>query len=350
MKRYIWSLIVVLLLTSLACTALSKSTPTAVPGGTTEPAGGTTEPTGGTTEPTGETLTPAPSASLENLNSYRMRTTYAEKYASGSFSEGEIIQSYTRDPRASHLAMTTKSDAEGEQTIEMIQIGTTQWIKFGESWMQSEAEPITSTFGSEIYDIFDFNVENMDDYEYLGQETVNGIRTRHYRMKEAAALMMKTPDENLQNVKANVEVWIADEARLPQILIKLIYTLKGTHVEKGDVEYTTTSEVYDLNANFTIEPPADGPTSLANDVPTYPGPTGNTFLMSGMASFETTDPLDTVKTFYQTNLPKQGWTLDSDNSSEGIVMQSWKKDNRTLTLMISLADNGSTSVILPLGE
>ncbi len=342
MKRYIWSLIVVLLLTSLACNVLSKSTPTTVPGGTTEP-------TGGTTEPADETLTPAPSMSLEGLNSYRMRTTFAEKYASGSSSQGEIVQSYTRNPRASHLIMTTKSGEGEEQTIEMIQIGTTQWMNFGGSWMQTEAEPITTTFGSEIYDLFDFSAENMEDYEYLGKETVNGIRTRHYRAKETAAMAMEMPDENLKNVKVNIEVWIADEANLPQVFVKLIYTLKGTHVEKGDVEYTTTSEVYDLNANFTIEPP-DVPTSLADDVPTYPGPTSDTFLMSGMVSFETTDPLDTVKTFYQTELPKQGWTLESDNSYETTIMQSWKKGNRSLSVMLSIADNGNTSVLITLSE
>ncbi len=356
MKRYIWILVTLLLLTSLACTALTK--PAATPVGTTEPTGGTAEPTGGTTEPTGGTTEPtgednptiAPPEALEELMTYRMRTQTSEKYASGETTQMQVEQSYTREPRASHIILSTNG-TECEQTIEMIQIGTTQWLNMGGSWMQSAAEPVTTTFGSDIYDIFNFENENPEDYEYLGKETVNGIRTRHYRLKDNAALKIAQSETNLKDVESvNIEVWIADESKVPAILIKLVYQLKGTVEEKGPVEYMITHEVYDINADFTINPPEGASNSLAEDVPTYTGPMSNTFLMEGMASFETTDSLETVSAFYKAELPKQGWSLESDESYSGTVMQTWKKDSRSLNLMLSTADNGNTSVLITLGE
>ncbi len=358
MKRYLWSIIALLLLTSLACSALGgKSTPTSVPGGTTEPSGGTTEPSGGTTEPSGGTTEPSggaiftPPQDLSTINTYRIRTTLSEKYANGENTQLTLEQAYTREPRASHIKMTSTDSEQGEQSIEMIQIDTTQWLNMGGDWMQSEGEPVTDEFGSEILDTFNFASENPDDYEYLGKETIEGIRTKHYRVKESAALPLALEQGELQDVsEAKIEIWVADEANMPNMLIKVTYSIKGTHAEKGTAEIAMEQVTYDINANFTINKPEGVKTSIADDVPTYSGPMSNTFLMSGMASFETTDKPETVAAFYKDELPKQGWTLGSEETYEGTAMQTWNKDNRTLYVMINIAENGNTSVMLSLSE
>lgn len=357
MKRHLWMLIVLLLAFSLACNALAgKKTPVPVSGGgTTEPAGGTTEPSGGTTEPSGGTTEPSggnlftPPDNLEalNLKSYRLRSTYSEQYASGEKNQLVIEQANTLEPRASHIKITSSSTSEGEQTIEMIQIGTTQWMNMGGSWMQSEGEEPTEAFGSEIMDIFDFASENPEDYTYIGKETIEGIRTKHYRLKDEVARQIALEQGGLKDVtEARIDIWVADENNLPQLIIKISTTIKGVHEEKGNAEMLLEQVVYDLNAPFTIEKPAGVKTSVADDVPTYTGPMSNTFFMADLASFETPDEPQIVAAFYKTELPKQGWTLQSDESYQSSIIQTWSKDKRTLYVMINKAENGNTSVML----
>jgi len=360
MKR--WSLLVIvgLLLFSLACLGGGGKV-TETPAATQEQGGAATQEQPvvteeATTQPAGEEES-APELdpnALEGLNSYRSRVTIRTDYEDGKFSEISMEQSETREPRAQHMSMTMAGEGvEQTSTMEMIQIGDTQWINFGEGgWMQSQQSPDATpeAFGGGFTSFSDM-ASSMDkeDYEYIGKETVNGMKTRHYRLKisptEAALMSMGATD--VKDVKA--DVWITDQSDLPEFAVKFVLIVQGTFKENDQERpgtATITQEVYDVNASFTIEPPEGAENAgLPEDIPAYEGAT-DLFSMPGMTSFKSADDMAKISQFYQDELPGNGWTQKEISDLGTMVMQTWEKDDRTLQIMISPEDAGGCSVIL----
>lgn len=349
MKRWMMALIAALLLFSLACAGLgggSDETETPV---ATQETGGEQQPTQKPTEePTeestdDETLPEVDAEALKGLDSYRTKMTMRSEYDDGTVTEVSILQEYIRDPYASRMVMESvggEEDAAG--TMEMIQVGTTQWINFGGEWMQSEATDDGSGFGEDTMINYDDITSDMgdDDYEYLGRETVNGIKTKHYRLNltalEAAALGGGITE-------GSSEVWIADESDLPTFTVRMIVTYKGDIETDKPGMATISQDVYDVNQDFTIEPPAEALAGgLPEDVPMYPGGTELT-TMSGMVSFHAPDDAATVTTFYDEALVENGWEKDAE-----AFMPTFKKEGRELQLYISDDEAGGSSVVIML--
>lgn len=367
MKRWSWFVIVGLLVFSLACTGLGGGgKETATPGITEAPVGATQEPGGTTQEPGGKTQeataepgaeVPAPvvdPAALEGLSSYRSRIVFRTDYADGNFSEIVVEQSETREPRAQQMMMTMSGEGvEGTGTMAMVQIGDMQWISFGEDqWMQSQQSPDATpeAFGSGFISFSDMaSSMSKEDYDYVGKETVNGIKTRHYRLKvtpaEAAALGMGATDVK----KVAGDVWIADESNLPAFSVKFVLNIEGTFKENDqerEGKATMIQEVYEVNTPFKIEPPAGAENAgLPKDIPAYPGAT-ELFSMAGMIGFKSTDKVATVGKFYEDNLPGQGWNKEDSSMVGDMAMQTWKKEQRTLQIMISPEEAGGSSVLM----
>lgn len=140
MKRWMVILIVGLLVFSLACSVLDRgSKPTAEPGATTGP-GATAE--SKTPETAADDSMPPEVASdaLQKLSSYRSKTTIRSEFDDGELQEVSLLQEYIREPFATRMVMESVGDEENSfGQIEMIQVGGTQWINFGGSWMQTEA-------------------------------------------------------------------------------------------------------------------------------------------------------------------------------------------------------------------
>lgn len=336
MKRWTFVLIVSLLLFSLACAVFQRGNqPTAEPG--TASPGTATEVK--TPEPTTEDTTiPEISAdALQQLDSYRARMTMRTEFEDET-QEVSILQEYIREPFASRMVMESTDAENGAGKMEIIQVGKTQWLNFGGSWMQTEASG-EDDFQDMLLDYRDIVQGNADnDYQYIGRETVNGIRTKHYRLKlnDLQLQMLGT-----EMHEATSDVWIADESNLPAFTVKVVIVFKG-ELEQGRVGTgTLTQEVFDVNQNFTIEPPEEALSGgLPEDVPLYPGATGVSTMM-GFVTFETTDDMETVQAFYDKALKDNGWTSDGSE-----FMPTWTKGNRSLNLFISEKDEGGSSVTI----
>ena len=241
-------------------------------------------------------------------------------------------QEHTREPAAQRLVMES---GQGE-SLEWVQIGDMAWYCSGGTCAQTQQseEDLAGTFGEGMaFDPVDFSSDS--EFEYLGEETVNGVRTRHY------ALVLEAMEAALlaQGDVSDVEgaPWIADEADLPTFVVRFAMSWTETRGEQvGTTEWSY--EVYDVNASITIEPP-EGAAEMAEDVPVYPGAT-DLFTMEGLTTFSTPDDVTTVADFYRTELAAQGWTNESDEEMSGMVNQAWSKEDRTLNLMISPAEEG----------
>ena len=366
MKRWTLLVVVALLVLSLACSFGQKSsTPEPAGGGGSAPAteapqggsgGGeaTVAPSaGGDTEDGDEAALPTYTGDeLEGLNSYRSTITFHAETDNGTVVEdGSITIEETRDPQAYHMVMSGMGNDPQDQ-VEMIAIGQDQWIKFGDEWMYAQAgEDETSEFGDVLFspeEIFSDMAGN--DYDYLGKETVNGVKTKHYRFQitaDAAAAFAE-----MGSVEADtVDVWVANEHGLPEIPIKIVIVVKGEVGDNGEHGTATiTMELSDVNANFTIEPPADAGANAFAGLPEYPNAT-DVSIFGSMFSFHTTDDVETVQAFYEKALTDAGWTKGEISEMEGMVMEDWTKDDQTLSLMITAdEENGGSSVMLMTGE
>jgi len=346
MKSKIWLVFAVLVLASLACSPLGKATKPAP-----ETAGEAAEQTpvseeGEEAAPVGEeaggeapALEVAPDA-LSGLDSYRMRLTSQWTPKDGS-PEGMVMEEeFTREPAASRMVIDT-----GEQgATEIVRVGDTMWFCSNGSCAQTQQseEDLESGFGALAFKPEDFAANT--DYDYAGKESVNGINTRHYVLKLSEVQVALLSQGKVSDIKA--DVWVADESGLPEFVARYQITWKEVRTEReGSTVFSY--EIYDVNAPITIEPPEGAAKNLPEDVPMYDGAT-ELFATEGMVTFSAADDVATVGEFYSTGLAAQGWTKGSDDSFEGMVSQTWTKDDRTLNLMIATKDEGGSSVIITL--
>jgi hypothetical protein len=277
---------------------------------------------------------------MEGLQSYRTRFTSEWKPAEGEPETITFEEAHTRDPSARRLVMGGMAD---DETVEIVQIEDQSWMCSGGTCTQMEADPeeLASGFG----DAFMFDPAGVVDEEnatFVGRERVNGLQTRHYKLDLTpmqAAFLAQGEVSDLEG-----EVWVVDEPDLPAFAARfeMSWTEKRQELA-GQVSFDY--ETYDVNAPFTIEPPEGADASgLPEDVPVYPN-AEETFSTAGMTTFNSPDDLDSVAAFYREGLAAEGWTVESDDEMEAMVNQVWKKGDRTLTLVASSDDGGSSVMI-----
>jgi hypothetical protein len=337
--RKLWIPLVVLVLAALACSLPGGGNPTpAQQAEATQAPSSDEEATAvSPTSESGDEAAQIDSAALSNLSSYRVRWSMQWTPEGGTAESTVILQEHTREPQAYRITMEG-----GQGSIEMVQIEGTTWTCFGGSCAQTQAseDDIASQFDAQVLDPSDLTSDS--DMDYVGQETVNGISTRHYTLNLNAAGVALLGQGEVTDV--NSAVWIADDASLPAFVVR--YTMTWQETRDGQAGANEISyEVYDVNAPFTIEPPENA-ASMPEDIPAYPD-AATLMVMEGLVSFSTSDDVATVADFYRAELPNLGWTGQSDDVQAALVMQTWVKDAQTMTLMITEGEEG-TSVMITL--
>ncbi len=284
---------------------------------------------------------------LEGLDSYRARIVWRFEADAGESFEMNIQQEVTRDPSALRAVMTGVFGDEDEE-MEIIQIGDTTWTSYGGEWFQMQSTEDSMDMFGDFITAEDLSNLDDSDYEYQGRETVNGIRCRHYRLRPSAAqAALLFGQSDLENFE--IEMWVADESNLPEFAVRAVVTWTGNwdDDEMGHGRMTLTQEIYDINANFTIEPPSDVDVGgLPEDVPMYDNVT-NVFSMAGMTTFESPDTFDEIVEFYDRGLPANGWTQTDTFSYDTMMMSTWEKGGRVLTVNISeMGENVSVMLMV----
>lgn len=349
MKRWMLLLVAALLVFSLACSVLGGGEETAEPGTSGEVGEGTPI-SQETEEPVADDDDDAAPPvmdenALEGLDSYRSTSHVLMEADDGTVEEITIEQDAIRDPFAQRMVMRSEGE-EGPASIEVIQIGDTQWMNFGEGdWMQTQVDETESLLDDGLFSVDEFTSSAEDqDYEYLGKEQVNGVRTRHYRLNlDTLEMSALTGGSDVNEVSA--EIWVAAESDLPEFTVRFVMEFQGEMEEGKPGTMTFTQEVYDINVEFTIEPPEGASeTGLPDDVPMYPDATEVTSF-AGFVNFHTADDVDTVTAFYDDELQSAGW---AKGGSE--FFPTWEKDERTLQLTITAGDDGGCDVMITFAE
>lgn len=285
---------------------------------------------------------------LQELDSYRATLSYELRKADGTVETFAIEQAATRNPSAQRFTM---SSADGD--IEYIQIENQMWIRFGEEWIKSSSEEVEDDFGSFLTTSDDWVSEiDREDYEYLGKETVNGLSTKHYRVAYSAGWMnlLEQTDADGDIDDGTADLWIADEANLPDFLVRYRVELEGTlDGEEGSV--TLSQDVTEVNEPISIEPPEGAATGgLPDGVPMYPDASEVTSFGT-MTTFKAPDDVATVSEFYDEALTNAGWEKGEDGMEVGNMSTSaWTKDGEQLTLTVSADDDGVVTVMIIIGQ
>jgi hypothetical protein len=276
---------------------------------------------------------------LAGLDSYRMRMTTQWAPEGEAPESWTTEQEYTREPAAQRWTMEGSGE---DETIEWVQIEDMAWFCIAGTCTQTQQseEELAASFGQGmLFDPADFATDS--DYEYVGQETVNGVRTRHYTLDFSLAEMALLAQGEISDAEGGV--WIADEGDLPAFVARSEVSWRETRGEQaGTAEFSY--DVYDVNEPITIEPPEGAGEGVPEDVPLYPDATDLT-IMAGFITFVAPDDSATVADFYRAELPAQGWTSEEDSEFGGMITQTWQKEGRSLSLMISPEEDTSTVMI-----
>ncbi|MGQ9816079.1 MAG: hypothetical protein ACUVR3_13185, partial [Candidatus Roseilinea sp.] len=168
--------------------------------------------------------------------------------------------------------------------------------------------------------------------------TVNGVRTDRYTFDETSIGFGVFS-------KASGDMWLAQEGNF---VVKYVGTATGKMLMfGGDIDGTATwnYQLEEINTLSSIElPPECVAQKPADDIPVPAGATDKG-QFGGMITFKTTDTAEQVAKFYQAEMPAQGWTEGEASEFGDMRTLSFTKDDRSLSIMISLGDDG-TSVII----
>jgi len=239
-----------------------------------------------TSKPTGDDDIFGDFGNLDDLKSYRMHmesTAEMPSMTGGGMETITVIMDMAvvndPSPKATHMIMPDPSGM-GMGDVEVITIGNTQWMKLGDSWMESTVEDVSSQEPTDITDYLDMD----SDMDYQGKEKVNGVNCKHYKVDADINVNVADAPGGVGELAAHYkgEVWIADEGGLPEVMIR----------SKGTTEMETMGEkmvsddqidITDINESITISPP---PADQISDMPDFGDMMGD---MEGMEDFDLED-------------------------------------------------------------
>jgi hypothetical protein len=179
-------------------------------------------------------------------------------------------------------------------------------------------------------------------------EMVNGVLADHYTVKNAD-IGFGTGTSQSGVTSQSGEVWLAQDGGYAvkftgqaQGSFNLISTFTGT--------VTWTYDVKDINrvASIDLPPECSIQQNSQSDLVFPPNATGLSQL-GQMTVFSSPDKPTDVSSFFQTNLPAKGWTVDSVNDSLGsvITIQISKAGQKMQIMITGDGSSGSSVIITP---
>jgi hypothetical protein len=328
----------------------------------TSPSGGQTY--GGATAPTPaqEATEPAVVSGEQDLNLSSLTgglaglDSYKSKFTmtfSGKDEQGQPVsgtwtmeEDLTREPLAQRTTMSSTSQLEGEAgqfgSFEVITIGDmSYWIAKEADGVQSCSSMSSGEATNPQEGIFTPDmIGEISDAKYLGTDTVNEVRAKHYAWEENSL-----PVWGFSGVKG--DVWMATDG---EYVVKYVAEasgkgmLFGSSQEEGTIRFGY--DLTDVNGAFTIEPPAECEVP-ATDIPIM-ADAEDKMSFGTTVSYSSPSALADVVAFYQGEMPGNGWQASGEPmAAEGFASLEFTKDGRTAGLMLTYdADAQKTGVLI----
>ncbi|MFP3896281.1 MAG: Ig-like domain-containing protein [Anaerolineales bacterium] len=282
-------------------------------------------------------------ADVDALDSYRQTVTMRTREGDGEMEEMTYTIRAVREPPARHIVMSSTDEAEAQEFYEMIQIGSTQYIRTSseeDSWMTVAGDEELAAEEA----MGDLTLPSADEFmgdegcEMVGTEKISGLETKYYRCD-----LGFMEDEELSFEEAKSDIWVSTKYNLP-IKVQATYTGKGSDDE--DITWETEQVIDMINESIEIQAPEGvSETGLPDDIPLMDSAT-RVSNMGNIVTFQTTETVEAVTEFYKEEMPKEGWTEDEEQGGTPGYF-GFTKEDRVANLMVT-SDDGSTEVTIML--
>ncbi len=272
----------------------------------------------------------------------------------------EMLIEYTSEPPAQHIVMSgavTGPEGEGG-TVEMYLVEGTMYMKMEDQWLSMPATE--EDIDSDAFITADAMLDDLCGWKKEGTDEINGVDVTHWTLSKED-MEECLPPEELEDMgeltQATGDLYISEDENFV-VLMEVSFEGEDLDMDLGDTEEDTKAvrmeiryETTDVNEPFTIEvpPEATESSSLPDDIPVPVGAAGINN-MFGMISFTAETPPEEVFTFFQEEMPNNGWTETSADAMSGLWMLEYTKDGRTASIMISEDDSGNASVMITVAE
>ena len=287
---------------------------------------------------------------LESLNSYETEftMTFEGKDDAGQPKTGTMsfTEEFVKNPPAKRttingfgamLGGTSPVTQTDENVIQTIQVGGKEYFQMGTMCTQStskEGPTANATFNpSDV-------MGGLHGAQLIGTETVNGVPAAHYK-SDVKGL------DTLGYLNAQGEFWVAQPG---DFVVKYLFEATGKDKFLGNSNSEGTIkwvyEVKQVNQPIDIQAPKDC-SGAAEDIPMM-ADAADQSAFGGTSMYTTPSTFKDVVAFYEKEMKAKGWQAKEDGgmSAEGVSMQSYTKDARTVQVMITSDSSGKTSVVI----
>ena len=315
--------------------------PTEAPAATAESAG-----QGQDAGDTTQLSLPDEETTLKTLKSYK--STWSFEWTGKKDGKDQVVkwltaEQYTSDPRASYTKFESSDSLDPSQagSMELYQIGSKSYMVSNQAGKTSctafsseDSTPSGSFLSRGAFG-------SISSGKLVGEETVNGVKAKHYKYDESATGMKMF-------TKLTGDVWVAvdgeyvvkDEAQWEGTLFGLLGGGSTTDVGTG----SWTSEVTDINQPFEITPP-QGCENAAESLPAMADATELTSF-GAMTTYKTSAKLAEVVKFYKDEMVKAGWKEEGDGmTSDELATLNFTKDGKKAGVVLT-TDSEKTSVMI----
>jgi uncharacterized protein YacL (UPF0231 family) len=305
-------------------------------------------------EETTEEAPPLPESALSiydsealPFNSYRMIMVIE---VTGTTAEGQEItqridsnMAFSKDPQAMDITMAFAGiDDELENgSIQMVQIDDIAYMVMPEfGCITTSGEDImTDNPFAEMTDPDEF-LDGLNDPKYEGEETINGIRTRHYSFDEFS--FMGTTGEEIESAEGHVYI-----AKDGDYMVRMVMDATGSvgmfdDNTNTDGTFHMEMELVDIDQPIDVVIPEScaGQDGAGAEYPMLEDAAEVTSF-SGMLNYRTAISLEDALAFYDEALAAEGWVKDDGGSfvGGGTAMISYTRAEETITLSVTSTDD-----------
>jgi len=265
----------------------------------------------------------------------------------------------TRNPAAEEITMKTAKEMNNgqEQVVKFVRIGKTVWMNLNGTWMQVSSQEMSSM--TKKLNFFDPN-DISDHWKKMGQEKIAGVETTHYRLELDQNQDWMNGEfvdvDTLNKVLGGNQTWTIT----PKKLFVDIYATKDGVVMANQIHWQGTvsdgqntfdiSESYeysisDINADITIEPPAQATTE--EEVIPLPEGAALQVSMGGLRTYTVPNvTVADVAAFLQQELPNQGFTITNKQNLGQLFSITAEKEGTRYSINITAGDNNSVQIMI----
>jgi hypothetical protein len=293
------------------------------------------------------------------FNSYRITM---DLEVTGKKADGqEVAQSMnseftvSNDPQIMNIVMSFSGidEVTDAQSIEMAQVEGTSYMVVPEMGCITtsggdilEENPFTDMMSPDQF------LNDLENAKYEGEETINGLATRHYSFDKLA--MSDTDVTDIE--EANGHIYVAKDG---DFLVKMVIDATGK-IDLFDEGLTEDGQMHveinliDIDVPVEAAIPAacmaeDGSVGGASsDFPMLDDASEVTSF-AGVLSYQTASPMEDIVAYYDDALANEGWVKDEEGSfiASGNALVSYTRDGVSLSVTVSPnEDTGGNYVIL----